>query len=265
VNDREKDLPRLLAALDAAPARELSEAESNRKEQLLRTVMSSAEPTIPQPAAPVRRRRRPLLWVAGVGVAATAAVVVVSQASQSAPSAGPLPATELASWTGTPSRPPAASPEAAAAEKWCVNALGGDYAGKSVSYSNLDVRGSITSVVVTGGTTISYCLTDRSGHGMAEVIDPVKRLAVDAIEVDSAGAHGDGPTGVNYMVGSVGSDVAAVTLHDRGRTIEATVQNKRFTAWWPSSQPTGSANGDVVLTLRNGSTRTVSGDSIFPR
>ncbi|MEU6657345.1 hypothetical protein ABZ904_50935 [Streptomyces sp. NPDC046900] len=262
MNDHEKNLPRLLAALDAAPVRELTEAESNRKEHLLRTVMNSAASTS-QPVSPPRRRR-PLLWVAAGALTAAAAVAVVGQASHSAPGSGVLPAAELASWTGTPSRLPATSPEAAAAEKWCVKALGSDYSGTSVSYANLDVRGSITSVVVTDGKTISYCLTDKAGHGMAEVIDPVKTLAGNAIEVDSAGGHGEGSTGLNYLVGSVGTDVKAVTLHDGDRTIEATIQNGRFTAWWPSDEPTGSA-GKVDITLKNGSTRTVSGDSIFPK
>lgn len=109
-----------------------------------------------------------MIWVAAGAVAATAAAVVVSQASQSVPSSGgSLSSAELASWTGTPSQLAATSPEATTAEKWCVKALGSDYSGKSVSYSNLDVRGSITSVVVTGGTTISYCLTDKTGQGMA--------------------------------------------------------------------------------------------------
>ncbi|MER6979297.1 hypothetical protein [Streptomyces carpinensis] len=262
MNDHEKNLPRLLAALDAAPVRELTEAESNRKEHLLRTVMSSAT-SVSQPTAPPGRRR-PWLWVAAGAVTATAAVAVVAQAPHSASGSGPLPAAELASWTGTPSRPSATSPEATAAEKWCVKALSSDYSGKPVSYANLDVRGSITSVVVTDGKTTSYCLTDKAGHGMAEVIDPVKKLAGNAVEVDSAGGHGEGSTGLNYMEGSVGSDVRAVTLHDGGRTIEATIQNNRFTAWWPSAEPSGSAD-KVDITLKNGSTRTVTGDSIFPK
>lgn len=262
MNDREKNLPRLLAALDAAPLRDLTEAERNRKEHLLQTVMNSAAPTS-QPASPARRRRK-VLWVAAGAATAAAVVAVGGQALPSTPSSGVLPAAELASWTGTPSRLPATSPEAAAAEKWCVKALGSDYSGNPVSYSNLDVRGSITSVVVTGGKTISYCLTDKTGHGMAEVVDPVKTLAGYAIEVDSAGGHGEGNTGLNYLVGSVGSGVKAVTLHDGDRTIEATIQNNRFTAWWPSANPSGSA-GKVDITLKNGSTRTVSGDSIFPK
>ncbi|MER6437147.1 hypothetical protein ABT275_12420 [Streptomyces sp. NPDC001185] len=207
-----------------------------------------------------------MLWVAAGAVAATAAVVVVHQSSPgtSGPG-GPLSSAELASWTGSPSRPAATSPAATAAEKWCVKALGDDYSGTSVSYSNLDVRGSITSVVVTGGTTVSYCLTDQSGQGMTEVIDPVRKLADNAVEVDSAGGHGEGSSGFNYLVGSVGSKVRAVTLHDGRRTVHATVDNGRFTAWWPSAEPTGSADGKVVLTLADGSTRTVTGDSIFPK
>ncbi|MEU6574891.1 hypothetical protein [Streptomyces sp. NPDC046805] len=262
MKDHEKNLPRLLAALDAAPVRELTEAESNRKEHLLRTVMNSAASTS-QAAAPPRRRRA-WLWVAAGAVTAATAVAVVGQVVPSTPGSGVLPAAELASWTGTPSRPPATSPEAAAAEKWCVKALGSDYSGTSVSYANLDVRGSVTSVVVTDGKTISYCLTDKAGHGMAEVIGPVKKLPDNAVEVDSAGGHGEGSTGLNYMEGSVGSDVGAVTLHDGGRTIEATIQNNRFTAWWPSAEPSGSAD-KVDITLKNGSTRTVTGDSVFPK
>jgi hypothetical protein len=116
VNDHEKNLPRLLAALDAASVRELTEAESSREEHLLRTVMDSAASTS-QPASPPRRRRT-WLWMAAGGVTAAAAVAVVGQAVLNPPASGVLPAAELASWTGTPSRPAAASSEAVVAEKW---------------------------------------------------------------------------------------------------------------------------------------------------
>jgi hypothetical protein len=262
VNDRKQNLSELLASVDAAPVRELTKAEKDRKEHLLRTVIDSAP--APADAAAAPRRRRPVLWLAGGAAVATAAVLVCTQAVQKAPgSGGPLSTGALASWTATPSKPPVTSPVATAAEKWCVNALKDTYAGTPVSYSNVEVRGSATSMVVTGRGTISYCLTDKAGHGMSEVIDPVAKLAGNAIEVDSAGAHGEGSTGFTYLVGSVGVDVKAVTLHDKGRTIEASIQSGRFTAWWPSPEPTGSASGDVVITLNNGSTRTVPGDSIF--
>ncbi|WP_329460675.1 hypothetical protein [Streptomyces sp. NBC_01497] len=267
MNKAEKDPLQMLTALDAAPSRPLTGFEARQKEDLLRTVLTETV-SAPQPTSRARRRR-PLLLMAAGAVAATAAIVTVATVPSGTTSAtavgsgGPLSSIELASWTGTPTHPTSTAPSATAAEKWCLQALDKDPANKDVSYSNLDVRGTVTSVVVTDGSTISYCITGKKGDGMAEVIDPVKKLSDDAVKVGSAGARGKGSTGVNYMEGSVGSDVKSVTFHDSGRTVNATIEKGRFVAWWPAAKPSGAVSGKVVLTLQDGSTRTVSGNSLF--
>jgi hypothetical protein len=58
--------------------------------------------------------------------------------------------------------------------------------------------------------------------------------------------------------GAVGPDVAAVTLHAAGRTVQASVADGRYVAWWPGPAMSSDGNTDprVIitydLTLRSG-------------
>lgn len=64
---------------------------------------------------------------------------------------------------------------------------------------------------------------------------------------------------------AVGSDVEKVTVRDHGHTVQATVQDGRWTAWWPDGNPDGLLTGTVTLTLtlRDGTTRTVDADALM--
>ncbi len=61
---------------------------------------------------------------------------------------------------------------------------------------------------------------------------------------------------VSMTSGAVGDDIAAVTLHADGLTVEATVENDRFVAWWPGAafdpatmgQPSGEGGAEPFIT-----------------
>ena len=247
-----RDITPLLGALDPAPRRALTPAEQARSEQLLSSVLTV-----------VVKRRRPVRRIA-VAVGVAAAVVVAPVAYHLATGvSGPLSNSAIASWTSVPVKL-AASTTDSTAQQWCEqHATGDPKATGPFTVSNADLRGEVTSLVLTRGSDITLCLVGSDNAGLTEAIDPVGRIAANEINLDSAGGHGDGPSGFDYMEGSAGANVKSITLHDGDRTVEALVDGGRWTAWWPANPPTGDISGDVTITLTDGTTRSVSGQSLF--
>ncbi|WP_216590467.1 hypothetical protein [Streptomyces brasiliscabiei] len=248
-----------LAPLDAAPPIDPTAAEIDREETLLRTILADTEP----PGRSVRPgSRRPLVrrvtFTLAGALAAGLAVVTATGGLSGLPgrgSEGPLSSAELASWTGTPRSLDASGAEGSAAEKECLDATE-QYGSGPADISNADIRGSVASMIVSRGGDAVYCLAGEGG-GTTMSISPVVDLPADGIELDTYGARGEDDGLLNYAVGSVGRDVAKVTVHDRGRTVEATVQDGRWTAWWPQGDPLGLLTGTVTLTFTDGTTRTI--------
>lgn len=245
----------MLAALDPAPKRELSPAEQLRQDQLLTSILADAAPV---------KRRRPVRRVAigGALVAGMAAAVVFAPVAYHMIRGNPgiLSAAAIGSWTGTPTRGTADS----GARQWCEdNATGDQHATGPFTLSSADQRGAVTSMVLSRGKDITLCMVASDASGFTEGISPVSKLAANAIDLDTAGGHGEGATGFNYVEGSAGADVRSVTLHDGSRTIDALIDHGRWTAWWPADPPTGEIGGDVTITLTDGSVRSVPGRSLF--
>ncbi|MEV6378437.1 hypothetical protein AB0M31_03335 [Streptomyces sp. NPDC051773] len=249
-----------LAPLDAAPRTERTAAETDREETLLRAILLDTGPAS-RSVRPAARRplvRRLSFTLAGA-LAAGLAVLTATGGLSGLPGIGdqgPLPAAELASWTGTPSSLDSAGAEGAAAEKVCLD-LTEDYGSGPVGVSNADIRGSVASMVVSRGGDAVYCLAGADGAGITMAVDAVLDLPADGIELDTYGARGEGSALLNYAVGSVGADVEKVTLRDRGHTVQATLQDGRWTAWWPEGDPDGLLTGTVTLTFTDGTTRTI--------
>jgi hypothetical protein len=261
-----------LAELDAAPATELTAHERERSDALLRTVLASApEPTV----APRRRGARG--WIIGtaaalgVGVAAIAVIVVAPHlpiAQLGAPQAATtLTTAELASWTSDPT-PLATSAGLGATERSrCLSSMsGGPGAASAGTITNADQRGDVASMIVNRGGYSILCITGSDGTGLWEVVgDPTvtqPQPAADGITLDSAGSHGQYASGFTYVEGLVGPKVTAISVHDAGKTFAATVENGRWTAWWPTPNPHGTVTGSITITTTGGATRTVSGQSL---
>lgn len=99
--------------------------------------------------------------------------------------------------------------------------------------SNADLRGKVASTVVTRDGRSARCL------------------------------DGSDDEELNCVVGWAGSDVKGITVRDHGHTTGATIQDGRFTAWWPDGDPDGGIVGTLTLHLAHGSTHTVEGDSLL--
>ncbi|WP_329454845.1 hypothetical protein [Streptomyces sp. NBC_01497] len=266
------DLLSRLTELDAAPRSELSAADLDRKERLLRTVLSDTRP----PSKPVVAAfRRPLVRRAAYTMASALAAGGVFLAVTADPSgqggsavrADPprhsrseaLSAADIATWTAT-----AGKPKDRSAFGWCI-----DQAGGQAMITNWDRRGSIDSVIVTNHGMAKYCLAGSAdGSGVAVAIPLPDAVPADGIALDTQGARGSGPARFHYAVGSMGSDVKAIVVRDHGRTVHATVQQiislpyGRWTAWWPDSDSHDRLTGTLTLTFADGTTRTVKADSL---
>ncbi|RDG33709.1 hypothetical protein DVH02_31150 [Streptomyces corynorhini] len=252
-----------MAELDAAPRTEPTAAEIDREETLLRTVVGDTG----RPGPVVTALRRPLVRRTGFtlvgGVAAAMALVAVTGGLRG--SSGPLSSSELASWTGSPNALDTSAGRGSDAEKWCLAALDDSPRTEdSIRVSNADVRGTVASMVVNRDGDAWYCLAASDDGGIAMAIDPVaESVAADAISLDTLGARGSDDTEFNYALGSVGADVQDVTVRDNGKTVHATLQDGRWTAWWPGGSPDGLISDAITLTLKDGSTRTVTDDELL--
>ena len=252
-----------LAALDAAPRTEPTAAGLDREETLLRTILDDTEPPGRSVGAAFRRPvvRRVSFTLAGALAAGLAVLTVVGGGVPGLGGSGPLSSAELASWTGTPKGLDTAGDEGSAAEKWCMDSAA-EYGSGPAVVSNGDIRGSVASMVITRGGDAVYCLAASDGTGISMAISPVSDLPADGIDMDTLGARGEDDGQFNYALGSVGSDVEKVTVRDHGHTVLATIQDGRWTAWWPQGDPLGLITGTVTVTLTDGTTRTIEGPKL---
>jgi hypothetical protein len=269
-----------LTKLDAAPKRELAPHEIARRDQLLRQIVDSQKPALATATwTPGLRTRSHRKWIFGVTAAlamgaAAAGLVVATHPGDFLPrpggaaaAAGPLTAVELASWTSTPKPLAISSAQGQQAEKWCLDSMtGGPGAESAATATNVDIRGNVASMIINRGGYAVLCVTGPGG-GFWELdgtpSDPATDLASDAIDIESAGSHGDGATGLTYVEGHVGSDVKAISISDAGKKFTATVEDGRWTAWWPTADPHGTVTGTATITTTDGATHTVSGASLM--
>ncbi|MFI6702597.1 hypothetical protein ACIBJC_27255 [Streptomyces sp. NPDC050509] len=259
------DLLSRLAKLDAAPRTEPSAGELNREETLLRSVLSDTERPTRSVGTAFRRPlvRRTVFTLAG-GLAAGVAFVAVTGGLPGF-GGGPLPSSELASWTAAPNALDTSADKGSAAERKCLEVTGEDKPGKpSPTIVNADVRGKIASMIVMWGKDdASYCLAASDGTYISMAISSTAKAGAGVLTLDTLGARGSDAGEFNYALGAVGADVEDVTVRDSGKTVHATVQDGRWTAWWPDGNPDGLITGTVTLTLTDGTTRTVTGEELM--
>lgn len=265
-----------LADLDAAAHVEPSAVELDRQELLLQSVLSdTARPRHPAVAALGRPLTRRVAFTLAGALAAGAVLAAVTggpSGEGGRGGSGPLSSSEVATWTGTAKGLSNAHGTGQNPLVWCIRATkeaSGE--GGPGEVTNADIRGTIASMIVTRHGHASYCLTGADGSGVTTAVDPLSKSpdSADGIRLGTVGTRGSGSARFSYAVGTMGSGVKEITLHEHGRTVHATLhqipslQYGRWTAWWPDdAEPGGPPTGTVTVTLTDGTSRTVDGAAL---
>jgi hypothetical protein len=162
------------------------------------------------------RRARSALGALGLSGAAAVAGAVVLLGSNAAPA--------FAGWTSSPTTP--LPGQLAAAQQHCT-------AGSGTPVLT-DTRGPYTASIYADGAT---CL---QGNGI-EISDGGGGNAADApagtIELNGAGESDSDGHALTMVDGRIGSGVTGVTItRSDGSSVQATVKNGWYLAWWPGSE-----------------------------
>jgi hypothetical protein len=272
-DDMNQDPMTRLALLDPAPPAAPDPAEHARREEMLQRILADPRPSraitrgARRARGPVRRLALTGGTILAAAVIAVALVAGLTLDRADRAGSGGLTGAELASWTGAPHRLDVHSATGRAGEHWCLGQLtSAPAADRAATITNADIRGQVASLVISRAGYSFLCLTGGDGTGLWETIadpdTPVATPGARQIILDSAGSHGDGRTGYTYVEGLAGRDVTAVTIHDAGQVITATLQGGRWTAWWPTADPHGAITGYVVITTDRGR-MTISGNSLM--
>jgi hypothetical protein len=221
-----------------------------------------ATPPTRQAARPRLRRRLAFTLVGALAAGAAAAAVGVGITLYDRVNDDPASASVLASWTTDPTNVDTSTGPGSTTLKWCLDSDPGLSGPTTVT--NADLRGKVTSMIVSRGGTTLLCYVASGNGGFSMSIGNAQTIPHDEITSDTGGSHGDGSDTFNYAEGLAGSDVKAVTMTADGHTFEVTVENGRWTAWWPGSAgDRGGVIDTATLTLTNGTTRTVPGSTLY--
>ncbi len=184
-----------------------------------------------------RRRRSGLVSAVsavGVGGAVAALTAVFALSSGAAPA--------FAGWRPTPTSP--APGQLARATQACGQDLGRPVL--------TDSRGPYTASIYADSTTSDLCLSGN-GVSMSSRSTSVAPLSVAAgqIELDGGGTRDSAGDALTLVDGRTGAGVAAVTIErSDGSSVQATVSNGWYLAWWPGT-----------VAARNAKVTTASGTS----
>jgi hypothetical protein len=248
----------VLRSLDAADAR-LSAGEQERAAETLERIVATA-PAFgagePAARAPARRARRRLALVPAAAIVLIAGWAVV-QGDRGGDAA-------YASWSATPAS--VASDELDAAASACRDQLQG---------SSLDADRAKLVLAERRGDHVAllYRTEDPDMSGACLVHNP--KGSTDVGDVDSGAGGSSGPAlkapargftqgaisqfggapGASITDGAVGDAVTGVTIHAGDLTVNASVRNGRYVAWWPGAafesgarEPSGEGGPEPILT-----------------
>jgi hypothetical protein len=185
---------------------------------------------------PRRRRigRLPAIGALGATGIAAAVAAIVTLGSSAAPA--------FAGWQSTPTTP--APGQLAQAAQACGQDLG--------SPVLTDSRGPYTASIYADSTTSDVCL---SGNGVSMASRSTTRAPVSVaaghIELDGGGTRDGAGNALTLVDGRTGAGVTAVTIErSDGSSVQATVTNGWYLAWWPGT-----------VAARNAEITTASGTS----
>jgi len=254
-----------LRSLDAAAA-SLTAEERERAESTLERIVATAPTTgAPQPPAPAPSRRalrrvwrRLALVPAGALVLIAGSVVFQGVGDDNA---------AYASWTATPTF--VTGDDLDAAQSACRDEL------NRLAYPIDAYRAELALAERRGDHVVVLYHTDdpdMSAHCL--VRNPPGSADADVVNSGAGGSSGpalkapprsftqgpiSGPLigyeGVSITDGAVGEEVTGVTIHAGAFTVEASVQNGRYAAWWPGPafeggppEPSGRGGPEPILT-----------------
>ena len=254
-----------LRDLDPAPATALTDVERQHAADTFVRIVATPGDDLPQ-AEPDRPRRRRTRLLVPAGLLGTAGVAVTALLLGGG--------SALASWTPTPE--PLTSAETTAATNTCRGDDVTPARGEAALVA--ERRGKWTYVLISGPKGERSCLMrndvvgqDPSNNELFGSYNP-DPAAPPTVARDRIVETGSQDTSIDegwlrkdswltWTYGYAGSDVASVTVHTPlGFDVEASVDNGRFAAWWPSAKPS-SKNPEVMgawsytVTLADGSTR----------
>jgi hypothetical protein len=227
---------------------------TDQLEQNLRDAFSSRDAQL-DPAAITRlrthdyqpRRRRigrlPAFGALGATGLATAAGVIVALGSSAAPA--------FAGWQATPATD--APGQVTQAPQNCGQGLGAPIL--------TDSRGPYTAAIYSQATTSAICLSGdgvsmSSSSSSSTGAGKAPTLAADGIQFGGGGTRDSAGAALTLSDGRVGSGVTAVTIDlSDGTSVQATVSNGWYLAWWP---------GDVSATDAQVSTATGTNTVTYP-
>ncbi len=170
---------------------------------------------------PRRRQLRTLPAIGALGATGAAAAVaaIVSLGSSAAPA--------FAGWQPTPTTP--APGQLAQAVQACGQNLG--------SPVLADSRGPYTASIYADSTTTDVCL---SGNGVSMSSSSTSAgptsIGAGQIQLDGGGARDAAGSALTLVDGRIGAGVTAVTIErGDGSSVQATVANGWYLAWWPGA------------------------------
>jgi hypothetical protein len=226
---------------------------STELETRLRTALHDTAAHVPRATNLTRidyhpriRSRRPRLALGGVATAAgtTAAVLALTGGATSA----------FAGWKATPTKAPPG--QIGAAARACTAQQ--PVAGMPLVLS--DVRGPFTFQVYANDQMSATCINGPN-VSVVRALGSSQAASVPAGQVQLNGGHSGAADGeaFGFSEGRTGTGVTAVALHlTDGSTVNATVANGWYVAWWPSAAELKSAtvtsvSGDHTQTAPTGS------------
>jgi len=196
--------------------------------------------------SPLLTRKRAFGGLSLVGMGAAVVLAVVLTLGQAPAGQGP---SVWAGWQPVPTKPDQAMREQARAQ--CFSkATGVDpnkvIPGSSLTYGELpllvqDQRGGVALFFFGRDTAVVGCAMWRDDHGMFESAVASLTWPYDRLmgTIDTVGwiRFGVGKSGDPTMISTLAGRTTAtrvVILRDDGRTVEATVQDGFYAAWWPA-------------------------------